>query len=97
MAHSIDAGHSDHPFMNDRFPALRIILYATFSWCAGAIFAVVWGWLFFGFQLTRLQAQAVIAIFGVLGFLFGSVQALKAARTARAARLAEAATLESRD
>ncbi len=66
--------------MKERFPALRIILYATFSWCAGAIFAVVWGWLFFGFQLTRSQSQAVIVIFGVLGFLFGAVQAWQASR-----------------
>lgn len=61
--------------MTQRLAALRIIVHATFSWCAGAIFAVVWAWLFFGFQLDRWQAMTLIAIFGVLGFGFGCLVA----------------------
>lgn len=61
--------------VTERFVALRLILHATFAWCAGAIFAVVWLWLFFGIQLDRRQAQTVIAVFALLGFCFGALQA----------------------
>jgi hypothetical protein len=55
--------------------ALRLVLYATFSWCAGAMFAVVWLWLFFGVQLSTFQARVLVGGFAVLGFAFGCVQA----------------------
>lgn len=61
--------------MKQRLATLRIIVHATFSWCAGAIFAVVWLWLFFGVQLDRRQAWVLIAVFGVLGFAFGCLMA----------------------
>ncbi len=65
--------------------ALRLILHATFAWCAGAVFAVVWLWLFFGIQLDRRQSFTVVVLFGVLGLCFGAFQAWRRHRQAKSA------------
>ncbi|MBN9411513.1 MAG: hypothetical protein J0H69_20400 [Burkholderiales bacterium] len=65
--------------------ALRLVLHATFAWCAGAVFAVVWLWLFFGIQLDRRQSFTVVVLFGAMGLFFGVFQAWRGYRQATGA------------
>lgn len=65
-----------HLLMKNRLAALRLVLLATLSWCAGAMFAVMWAWLY-GLQLTRPQAQFVVVAFAVLGLVYGVLQVLR--------------------
>lgn len=71
------------PMSGRPLEALRLVLHAVFAWCAGAIFAVVWLWLFFGIQLDTRQARGVIVLFALLGLCFGLWQAWRQHRAAQ--------------